>query len=72
MWSDCVGVGIIEHLSKADLYKPVVPDCVSHSSGEEVDEDQTPVLTKYSKLGVKDWTVRLINESGESIFVSKV
>ncbi|ELU16396.1 hypothetical protein CAPTEDRAFT_182034 [Capitella teleta] len=76
VWSDCVGAGIVQHFSRRELLG--LDGGVSFQlDGESVDDLNNTMrdgvaMTNFKQNGSSDWTVRLVNESGEQLVVSKV
>jgi len=79
VWADCIAAGIIQATSQPDLLE--VSNPASHLNGELCpEEDQTlvdehgcPIVPRYRpNQCARDWTVRLVNEEGDRLVVSKV
>lgn len=72
VWGDCVGAAIVDKLARADLNRT---DRHTDEAGSLLDgglADDGPVLTHYHRKGPRDWTIRLENEDGDRMVVSKV
>jgi hypothetical protein len=76
VWSDCVAAGIVQHFSRRELLG-LDGGASFHEEGATVDDLNNTMkdgisMTNFKKNGSSDWTVRLVNESGDRMVVSKV
>lgn len=78
VWSDCIGAGIVQNLSRRELLG-LEGGVDSYHTGADDDEDNLArdgdgaMLTNFKQNGDhRDWTVRLVNENGDQLVVSKV